>query len=870
MAERGKACLFDGGLFHFCPQVAGCFPGNVLTEEIHTMPQAARRQETPTILIVDDDRFMRVTMQDTLKEVGFLTVTAADGPSAIGQFTEIRPDALILDLLMPGMDGFTTCQELRKIPGGKFAPVLVITSMDDEESIHRAFEAGATDFIPKPINPRLLVYRLRYMLKASRSMKNLLKSEARLANAQRIAHLGNWEWDPATGAFRGSKETFRILEMQKPSRVCYLTHILAAIYPPDREMVDACLKKACSGNSKCSIDFCIACSDGTMRVVHLQGHADAALPGAVPRIVGTLQDVTDMRHVEDHLLMLKEAVECLPIGITLSNTEGKIIYSNPAEAEIHGYAAHELVDRNARGFAPARLRQPFTPEQDSIWCWKRESINIRKNGKEFPVQLISTAVKDSRGRCLGTVTACEDISKRKEVEERLHQLAFNDALTGLPNRGTFLDRLHHALSLAHREERQVGLLFLDLDNFKDINDTQGHDFGDKLLKEVAGRLAACMRDCDTLARLGGDEFVVILASIAGPESAAAAARRILAIFSQPFDIEGRKVFSSVSIGIALYPDDGPDAEVLYKCADTAMYHAKTERKGNFRFFSPEMNHHLLRRVALESSLRQGLEKQEFFLHYQPQWDVKTANMIGVEALVRWQSADFGLLPPSEFIALAENSGVIFGLGEWVLHTAFVQAREWAFAGHRNLRVAVNISGQQFKHPDFLATMERNIRDTGVKPETLELEFTESVVMENADRTITTLQSLKDLGIRLSIDDFGTGYSSLSYLKHFPIDRIKIDRSFVADVNRSKDDAAIVEAIISMAHSLKLKVVAEGVEDGDQLHFLKARGCDEVQGYYLAKPMSAEELAPALDGVLKKRAYRHSEQGPFDYPPISAE
>lgn len=832
------------------------------------MPQVARRQEKPTILIVDDDRFMRVTIQDALKEAGFLTVTAADGMSAIAQFASTRPDAVILDLLMPGMDGFTTCQEIHKIPGWEFAPILMITSMDDEESIHRAFEAGATDFISKPINPKLLVYRLRYMLKSAHSMKNLAESEARLANAQRIAHLGNWEWNPATGAFRGSKETFRILDIQKIPRFFSFAHFLSAIYPPDREMVDTRLKNACSGNSKCSIDCRIECSDGTKRVVHLQGHADAAIAGDVPRVVGTLQDVTDMRHVEDHLLMLKEAVECLPIGITLTSADGKIIYANPAEAEIHGYAPRELIGREARQFAPPLLRKPFTPEQDAIWCWKRESVNIRKTGEEFPVQLISTAVKDSRGRCLGTVTACEDISKRKEVEERLHQLAFNDALTGLPNRGTFLDRLHQALSLAHREERRVGLLFLDLDNFKDINDTKGHDFGDKLLKEVAGRLAVCMRDCDTLARLGGDEFVVILASLTGPESAAAAARRILAIFSQPFEIEGRKVFSSVSIGIALYPDDGPDAEILYKCADTAMYHAKTERKGNFRFFSPEMNHHLIRRVALESSLRQGLEKQEFFLHYQPQWDLRTAGMIGVEALVRWQSADFGLLPPSEFIALAENSGVIFGLGEWVLRTAFVQAREWALAGHCDLRVAVNISGQQFKHPDFLATMERNIRETGVRPETLELEFTESVVMENADRTITTLQSLKDMGIRLSIDDFGTGYSSLSYLKHFPIDRIKIDRSFVADVNRSKDDAAIVEAIISMAHSLKLKVVAEGVEDCDQLHFLKARGCDEVQGYYLAKPMSAEEFATTLGGSLKKRNHRHPGHGTFEYVPLA--
>ncbi len=713
------------------------------------MPEVVRQQETPTILIVDDDKLMRVAMQDILQGAGFQTVTASNGFSAIASFGDNHPDLVILDLIMPGMDGFRTCQAMRNLPGGKYTPVLMITSMEDGESIHRAFEAGATDFISKPINPGLLVYRVRYMLKAARSMKDLAEGETRLR-------------------------------------------------------------------------------------------------------------------------MLKEAVECLPMGITLCDVDGRIIYVNPAEADIHGYTTEELIGRDARQFAPPRLRKPVRPDLDSIWCWRRESVNIRKNGEEFPVQLTSTAVKDSRGRYLGTVTACEDISKRKEVEERLHQLAFNDALTGLPNRGTFLDRLHHALNLARRKKSRVGLLFLDLDNFKDINDTQGHDFGDKLLIEVAARLITCMRESDTLARLGGDEFVVILTSVTGQESAEAAARRILSIFSTPFEIDGRKIFTSVSIGIALFPDDGPDAEILYKCADTAMYHAKTERKANFRFFSPEMNHHLMRRVALESSLRQGLEKQEFYLHYQPQWELRTARMIGVEVLLRWQSAEFGLLPPSEFIALAENSGIIFALGEWVLRTAFAQAREWTLAGHRDLKVAVNISGLQFKHPDFLANMERLIEETGVEPETLELEFTESVVMEKADKTITTLQSLKKMGIRLSIDDFGTGYSSLSYLKHFPIDRIKIDRSFVADVNRSKDDAAIVEAIISMAHSLNLRVVAEGVEDRDQLRFLEARNCDEVQGFYLAKPMSAEELIPTLGGVLKKRTYRHPEYGMFDYSPISAE
>jgi EAL domain-containing protein (putative c-di-GMP-specific phosphodiesterase class I) len=303
----------------------------------------------------------------------------------------------------------------------------------------------------------------------------------------------------------------------------------------------------------------------------------------------------------------------------------------------------------------------------------------------------------------------------------------------------------------------------------------------------------------------------------------------------------RQVYSSASIGIAIYPDDGTDAETLFKCADTAMYHAKTEGKSNYRFFSPEMNQRIMRRVALESSLRQGMEKQEFYLHYQPQWDLKRTRMLGVEALLRWQSAEFGPLMPAEFIPLAENSGQIIGLGEWAMRAACIQAREWAIAGYGDLKMSVNISGLQFRQPDFLEMVGKMIEETGIEPEALELEFTESVIMERAEKTINSLRSLKKIGVRLSIDDFGTGYSSLSYLKHFPIDRIKIDRSFVAELDRNSDDAAIVEAIISMAHSMNLKVVAEGVETGDQLRFLEARNCDEVQGFHLAMPMPPEEL-----------------------------
>ena len=803
-------------------------------------------KKKPLILIADDDMYVRATIQETLNANGFLTDTASDGVSAIKSFNELEPDLVILDVFMPGKDGIATCREIRDTPLGKHLPVLMITGLNDSDLIHRAFEVGATDFIAKPFKPELLVYRIHYMLRANQSIKNLALSEERLASAQRIAQLGNWELYPATGMLWGSEEMLRILGTDPSSPYFSFENFLFSIDPSDRHLVASGLARAFKRKSTCCFEFRVRRPDSTSRVVRLQGYADMEATGKTPRFLGTLQDVTEMRQVEDSLRMLKEAVDCLPIGITLSDAGGKIIYSNPAEAEIHGYNPEELIGKEASIFAPESQRSPLTTEQlNSMSLLNRESINIRKNGETFPVQLTSLAVRSSDGRCLGVVTTCEDITSRKETEKRIHRLAYYDPLTGLPNRGMFLDRLHQALAFAHREERRVCLVFLDLDNFKDVNDTYGHDFGDKLLKQVADRLNETMRESDTIARLGGDEFVVILTSITSHESTANAAQRIMATFSQPFHIDDKKIFCSVSIGIAVYPDDGLDTESLLKCADTAMYHAKEEGRAQYRFFSAEMNQKIMRRVLLENSLRQGLERDEFFVNYQPQWDLKTSRMIGVEVLLRWQSLDFGLLPPSEFIALTENSGLIFDLGQWVLRKACIQATNWALQGYKDLKVAVNISGKQLKQPDFLDMISKVMNETGIPPRTLELEFTESVIMEEADKTIDILRALKKLGVQLSLDNFGTGYSSLNYLKHFPIDRIKIDRSFIADLDSNNKDAALVEAIISMGHSLHRKVLAEGVENGEQLHYLVQLGCDEAQGFHLAMPMTSDELAAKL-------------------------
>ena len=470
---------------------------------------------------------------------------------------------------------------------------------------------------------------------------------------------------------------------------------------------------------------------------------------------------------------------------------------------------------------------------------------IRRDGVEAAIEDSAAPIHDRRGHVTGAVMVFHDVSKARALALRMSYLAQHDNLTDLPNRILLNDRLTQAMALARRHGRKLAVLFLDGDRFKNINDSLGHAIGDRLLQSVAQRLLDCVRRSDTVSRQGGDEFVILLSEVTHAQDAAVSAEKILAAMSAPHRIDQHDVHLTVSIGIVTYPDDGTDAETLVKNADFAMYDAKNNGRNNYQFFRPDMNVRAMERQSIESGLRDAMERGEFVLHYQPKMNLETGGIIGVEALIRWHHPQRGLVPPVQFIPVAEDCGFIVPIGRWVLHEACRQARAWQDSGLRPVRIAVNVSAVELRANDFVAGVNDVLTETGLDPRYLELELTETFLMQDSKSTVAVLQALKGMGVQLALDDFGTGYSSLSYLKRFPIDTLKIDRSFVRDLTTDADDASIVTAVISMGKSLHMGVVAEGVETREQLAFLQEQSCPEGQGYYFSRPVVAEEFIQLL-------------------------
>ena len=533
-------------------------------------------------------------------------------------------------------------------------------------------------------------------------------------------------------------------------------------------------------------------------------------------------------------------------GVVITDVEAKIIAVNKAFTEITGYAEQEVLGKNPRVLKSGGHDREF---YQTMWSslmqggqWRGEISGRRKNGEVFPKWQTISAVREHSGKLTHYVSVFSDISLIKETEEQLHHLAHHDPLTGLPNRLLLNARLEHSVQLAHREGTNVAVLFLDLDHFKKVNDSLGHLVGDQLLQHVAKRLLESLREEDTVARLGGDELAIVLGSLhGGTRHAATAAQEVLDKLSEPFELEGRDVFVSASIGISLYPQDGRDVPALLKNADTAMYMAKGGGRNAYHFYSEDLTIKACESLSLETDLYRALEREELLLHFQPQVSLQSGCIVGVEALVRWQHPEIGLLPPGKFIPLAEANGLIEAMGIWILRTACAQAKAWQNDGLTPFRIAVNLSERQLRNTDIAHEVRDILEETGLDPCYLELELTESSVMKNAQQALKALNLLREIGVNIAIDDFGTGYSSLSYLKLFPVDRLKIDRSFVRDIPHDANDVAIASAIVTLGHSLNLSVVAEGIETQAQRELLTSIGCDEMQGFLYSAPRTASEL-----------------------------
>jgi len=693
-------------------------------------------------LVVDDDPTLRLYMCTALKKAGFEAVEADGGAIALDIFPTLMPDLVLLDLMMPDMDGFETCKAIRNLPGGRYSQILMVTGLDDNVSIERAFDAGANDFVTKPINWTMLTHKGKYLLRAGRAFKELDHSRSRLAKTQELARLGNWQIDLATSEFNCSSKACRLLGIDGRDQASF-ADFLSPIIANDRETVKEAIDRAVQYHRNIILNYAVILPDGTQKHILNQGEILFDASGTPDLLLGVIQDVTQL----------------------------------------------------------------------------------------------------------------------KQAEEEIRLLAFYDSLTGLANRALFLNRLEKAIATAQRTRQRFALLFLDLDQFKLINDTLGHAAGDLLLKKVAARLKANIRNTDTasilgrspdalIARLGGDEFTILLADISKPDIAAKVAARLIHAIADTYHLEGHDVTMTTSIGISVFPEDGTEPGVLLKNADSAMYHAKNCGRNSYQFFTDSLNRAVLERFSIERDLKKAILGDELVLFYQPQIELASRRIVGAEALIRWNHPLKGMMVPGRFIPIAEESGQIIDINRWVIQKACRQQKQWQAAELPPISIAVNLSGYRLSNQNIINTISDAIAGLQDQNLNLEIEITENVLMQDDKDTIATLQELKDLKLRIALDDFGTGYSSLSYLTSFPVDTIKIDRSFVMGCTTEPKNLIIIKAIIAMGHSMGKRIVAEGIETETQFEMMKELGCDEGQGYLFKHPIPADDFSALLaQGVL---------------------
>jgi diguanylate cyclase (GGDEF)-like protein len=709
--------------------------------------------EQPRVLLVDDDEVNLLLTAIALRERGFDITEASGGEQALRMMAEWSPDVIVLDAMMPDIDGFDTCRRLREMPGFESTPVLMLTGLDDEASINRAYQVGATDFFVKSTQWSLLAGRLRYLLRSSRTRIELERSKARLARAQDLARMGSFEWHRGSGGFALAAEALRVFGLGNHELLDFIG-AMRLVPREERKLFLHLLRDVLAHNSVLVTDLSVILLDGRQRVIHIEAEPEFNEHGNASGYTGVLQDVTDRRMAED----------------------------------------------------------------------------------------------------------------------RIRQLANFDALTGLPNRRQLIWRTERAIEQARRMGHEVGLLLIDLDRFKVINDTLGHAAGDELLIEVGRRLRACVRHSDqviegmlesvggrshrtleAVGRLGGDEFVALLPEVIDEGDAERVAQRVLEALREPIFIAGQECFVTASVGIAIYPRDGLTMADLLRNSDVAMYAVKGQGRNASALYSPQLSGRGRENLELESALHKAIERGELVLHYQPKIDVRAARMVGAEALMRWQRGNV-LVPPGDFIPLAEETGLIVPLSEWALREAARQAKVWQLNFGFSDSIAVNLPNRLFERSDLVEHIHQCVSAYGIPHRAIQLEITETGLMKDLQNVIPALHRLNEVGVEISIDDFGTGYSSLAYLTTLPISEVKIDRSFVRDLGITPQSSAVVTAIIALARSLGLRVVAEGVETLRQMEVLHRLGCSLMQGFLFSKPLPPDDLERWLaQTVLPRKA-----------------
>ncbi len=787
----------------------------------------------PLVLIVDDELSARLIMRTTLEESGFDVLEADSVAAAREQFARQEPDLIILDVILPDGNGIEFCAELRQHPRGHNLPIAMATGLDDLLSIQQAYQSGATDFITKPISWGTLGHRVRYLLRAHHAISDLALSESKtrallssLPDLLFRVQADGLLLDRQAGNQAPDWGTWDLL----PGN-----HLLDQLPPSLGAPLQEAIRQTLHQHQPGILELNLQQAWWETRL----------LPRGQDEVLLVVRDISLRKQMEGQLHLSAKVFESSNEAILISDGKNRIISVNHRFEQITGYRAAEVLGSEAAILGADSENPSFYRNLHAILLeqgsWQGEASDRRKGGEIYPVWLSISLVRDKRGNPEYHIASFSDITERKQQEAQIEHLAFHDLLTGLPNRRLLIDRIQVAIAQAARDANGLALLFVDLDRFKTINDSLGHQAGDQLLRLVGERLKSWVRSGDTVSRVGGDEFIVLCPDCDSPEGASSLGDKLLGAIAQPYQIGDTELVITASIGIALYPDNGADANSLIGNADVAMYLAKENDRNNYQFYSPELNARNLERLQMELRLRHALEEEEFLLYFQPQIDARDGKIVGAEALIRWLEPELGLIPPGRFIPLAEETGQIQAIGEWVLQQSCRHLKKWQEMGLTNLPIAINLSARQFKQSSFVDTIGQTMAEHELPAHLLELELTESMLMKDVPQTTAKLNQLKKMGFRISIDDFGTGFSSLNYLRHFPLDVLKIDQSFVRELFDEGAALAIIESIIALARSLGMRTVAEGVETAEQRAILESSGCDILQGYLISRPLPEAEF-----------------------------